>query len=106
MTQPALIDRDLSILDFNARVLDWAARTEVPLLERLRYLSIVSSNLDEYFEVRMANLLHAAQDHVQDGEFTEAAFYQVCDQAHSLVRLQYDILQNQLHRCTYWYFCP
>ena len=65
MTQPALIDRDLSILDFNARVLDWAARTEVPLLERLRYLSIVSSNLDEYFEVRMANLLHAAQDHVQ-----------------------------------------
>ena len=97
MTQPALIDRDLSILDFNARVLDWAARTEVPLLERLRYLSIVSSNLDEYFEVRMANLLHAAQDHVQTGEFTEAAFYRVCDKAHALVRLQYDILQNQLH---------
>ena len=68
MTQPALIDRDLSILDFNARVLDWAARTEVPLLERLRYLSIVSSNLDEYFEVRMANLLHAAQDHINDFE--------------------------------------
>ncbi len=97
MTQAALIDRDLSILDFNARVLDWAARTEVPLLERLRYLSIVSSNLDEYFEVRMANLLHAAQDHVQTGEFTEAAFYRVCDKAHALVRLQYDILQNQLH---------
>ena len=47
-----LLDRDLSILAFNERVLDWAHRPEVPLLERLRYLCIVSSNLDEFFEVR------------------------------------------------------
>ena len=39
--QPPLINRDLSILAFNERVLDWAAREEVPLLERMRYLSIV-----------------------------------------------------------------
>ena len=70
--QPPLIDRDLSILAFNARVLDWAAREEVPLLERLRYLSIVSSNLDEYFEVRMANLLDAAQEHRQEGHRSTA----------------------------------
>ena len=47
-----LLDRDVSILAFNERVLDWAKRPEVPLLERLRYLCIVSSNLDEFFEVR------------------------------------------------------
>ncbi len=95
--QPPLIDRDLSILAFNARVLDWAAREEVPLLERLRYLSIVSSNLDEYFEVRMANLLHAAQAHVQEGAFTESGFLRVSEEAHALVARQYDILRHQLH---------
>ena len=45
-----LLDRDHSTLAFNERVLDWACRNEVPLLERLRYLRIVSSNLDEFFE--------------------------------------------------------
>ena len=48
------LDRDRSILAFNERVLDWAKRADVPLLERLRYLCIVSSNLDEFFEVRVA----------------------------------------------------
>jgi len=45
---PDLLDRDHSILAFNERVLDWAVRDDVPLLERLRYLCIVSSNLDEF----------------------------------------------------------
>jgi polyphosphate kinase len=48
----SLLDRDHSVLAFNERVLDWARREEVPLLERLRYLTIASSNLDELFEVR------------------------------------------------------
>ena len=47
----ALLDRDHSILAFNERVFDWAVRPDVPLLERLRYLCIVSSNLDEFFMV-------------------------------------------------------
>ena len=54
LAAPALLDRDHSILAFNRRVLNWAERPEVPLLERLRYLCIVSSNLDEFFEVRAA----------------------------------------------------
>jgi len=58
--QVALLDRDLSILAFNERVLDWARRKDVPLLERMRYLCIVSSNLDEFFEVRMAPHVEAA----------------------------------------------
>jgi polyphosphate kinase len=59
---PPLLDRDLSILAFNERVLDWARRGNVPLLERLRYLCIVSSNLDEFFEVRAAPHVVAASD--------------------------------------------
>jgi len=51
---PVWLDRDLSLLAFNLRVLSWAKRADVPLLERLRYLCIVSSNQDEFFEVRAA----------------------------------------------------
>ena len=48
------LNRDHSILAFNERVLDWVKRPEVPVLERLRFLCIVSSNLDEFFEFRAA----------------------------------------------------
>ena len=48
------LDRELSLLAFNARVLTLSERGDIPLLERLRYLTIVSSNLDEFFEVRAA----------------------------------------------------
>ena len=44
---PDLLDRDHSLIAFNERVFDWAVRDDVPLMERLRYLCIVSSNLDE-----------------------------------------------------------
>ena len=47
----------MGALAFNARVLEMATHADVPLLERLRYLCIVSSNLDEFFEIRVSDTL-------------------------------------------------
>src|SRR4051812_41940263 len=60
-TMPPLLNRERAILEFNRRVLAQARRADVPLLERLRYVCIVSSNLDEFFEVRFADYLEAAR---------------------------------------------
>jgi polyphosphate kinase len=68
------LDRDHSILAFDERVLDWARRPDVPLLERLRYLCIVSSNLDEFFELRAHPHLMALQNADHKGEYTVQTF--------------------------------
>jgi len=61
VAMPRLLNRERAILEFNRRVLSQAQREDVPLLERLRYVCIVSSNLDEFFEVRFADCLEAAK---------------------------------------------
>src|ERR1700744_4135771 len=67
---PQFFDRDLSWLAFNGRILQEAARGTVPLLERIRFLSIYSSNLDEFYRVRMPVLMAL---HHLSGENDEAA---------------------------------
>ncbi|MDO9610771.1 MAG: polyphosphate kinase 1 [Serpentinimonas sp.] len=90
------LDRDQSILAFNERVLDLARRPAVPMLERLRYLTIVSSNLDEFFEVRFAPQLAAFMANEQRGVITAQSFREVAAKVHALVDLQYLILNEEL----------
>ena len=92
----SFIDRDESVLAFNARVLDWAKRIDVPLLERLRYLCIVSSNLDEFFEVRVALHLYEMESKSLKSPYSETTFRQVSEVAHTLVNEQYRVFNEKL----------
>jgi len=92
----SLLDRDASILDFNSRVLDWAKRAEVPLLERLRYLCIVSSNLDEFFEVRAMLHLAAHTQKDKSGVYTSESFKSNYKKAAQLVEEQYSLYNATL----------
>lgn len=91
-----LLDRDHSILAFNERVLDWAHREDLPLLERLRYLCIVSSNLDEFFEVRSAPHLDALAAGDRKGTYTVESFAALSATAHRLVERQYALYNDEL----------
>lgn len=90
------LDRDHSILAFNERVLDWARRPDVPLLERLRFLCIVSSNLDEFFEVRTAPHLTAAQANEQKALYSVQSFAALSAAAHDMVARQYSLYNDDL----------
>jgi len=92
------LDRELSQLTFNRRVLAQAEDKSIPLLERLRYLCIASSNLDEFFEVRVASLLAAAS---VDGALSEhpalvATLARISHECHGLVAHQYEILNAEV----------
>ncbi|MFZ9968075.1 MAG: polyphosphate kinase 1, partial [Steroidobacteraceae bacterium] len=89
-----MIDRESSILAFNARVLAQASRDDVPLLERLRYLTIVSSNLDEFFEVRLPDYLEALR--LTGSEDGRQAFERLSQATHDLIDEQYRVLNDDL----------
>ncbi|MDG0853202.1 polyphosphate kinase 1 [Roseateles puraquae] len=97
MTDPTplkLLNREQAILEFNRRVLAQAQREDVPLLERLRYVCIVSSNLDEFFEVRFADMLDAARDPLSP--VSGADVERVGRAAHTLIDEQYHVFNEQL----------
>lgn len=98
--QNRILCRELSLLAFNRRVLAQAEDKNVPLLERLRFLCIVSSNLDEFFEVRMAwlkreNKLHPRR-RLDNGKMPSETIADVTEAARSLIRHQYDLFNNVL----------
>ena len=89
-----LLNRERSILEFNRRVLAQALRADVPLLERLRYVSIVSSNLDEFFEVRFAGALEAARAPGAGDAWRELVG--ISGEAHALIDEQYAVFNEQV----------
>jgi polyphosphate kinase len=86
-----LINRDLSWLEFNRRVLQEAKDPSVPLLERVKFLAIFSSNLDEFFMVRVAYLKHRAPNSgtISDGISGASALTAISQKAHELVDEQH-----------------
>jgi polyphosphate kinase len=93
-----VLNRELGILAFNRRVLAQAADESVPLLERLRFITIVSSNLDELFEIRVAGLKEqiklGVSDPGPDGLPPSEAFQAVSREAHALIAEQYRLLNE------------
>ena len=90
----ALLDRERSILQFNRRVLAQAQREDVPLLERLRYVTIVSSNLDEFFEVRVADVIEAARQ--RGAAQATAGLRALATAAHEIIDAQYRVFNDQV----------
>ncbi len=92
---PTLINRELSWLEFNQRVLEEAQDPSVPLLDRVKFLAIFSSNLDEFFMIRVAGLkrqiLAGDQTPGSDGLTPTEAMAAVAARTHELV--------DQQHRC-------
>ncbi len=91
-----LLNRELGILAFNERVLALAEDPETPLLERLRFLTIVSGNLDELFEVRVAELRELAAVDRPDSAQVRAALREVATRAGRLVSRKYALLNERL----------
>jgi polyphosphate kinase len=93
-----LLNRELSILAFQRRVLAQAAESSVPLLERLKYLCIVSSNLDEFFEIRVAGL----KEQIKQGSLIPGIpqpvhlYRQLSQEIHDLVAEQYRLLNDEI----------
>ena len=96
------LNRELSWLEFNARVLEEARDPATPLLERLKFLAIFSSNLDEFFEIRVAGLQQQLyvglepQDYGTDGLDAQAQLARVTERAHQLVAEQYRVLADEV----------
>jgi len=88
-----LINRDLSWLEFNRRVLEEAKDSTVPLFERLKFLAIFSSNLDEFFMVRVAGLKRQVNNREQsadsDGTSAAAVLTAISRRVHELAEEQH-----------------
>jgi len=93
-------NRELSLLEFNQRVLEQAKDHRLPLLERVRFLAISSSNLDEFFEIRVAGLKQrvelGASRPGPDGLTPQQQLTRIAERARALVEEQYRVLNEVL----------
>ena len=99
-THNPFINRETSVLAFNRRVLNMALNPNYPLLERLRYLCISSSNLDEFFEIRVAGMMEQLtlgnESRTPDGLTPKQVLDQISKTAHAAIERQYRILNEQI----------
>jgi polyphosphate kinase len=95
-----LLNRELGALEFNRRVLALAQNLKIPLLERLKYICIVSSNLDEFFEIRIAVLKEQLRKNpkskTQDGLIVGDAYLNIVKETQTLVSHKYKIFQKDI----------
>src|SRR5215213_1220879 len=94
------INRELSWLAFNRRVLEEAQDPTQPLIERVKFLTIVSSNLDEFFEIRVAGIKQQiaseTSDVGADGHTPTEIFNAIQRKAHEMVTAQYALWRDEL----------
>src|SRR5512147_2535836 len=95
-----LINRELGILEFQRRVLAQADDPATPMLERLRFLCIFSSNMDEFFEIRASGLKEQIKLNSQhtgpDGLTARQVFKQMAKVSHAMVARQYELFNNEV----------
>lgn len=93
-------NRELCWLEFNARVLFQALRKELPLLERLQFLSIVTSNFDEFFQVRVASVKRLLAENPSNvdisGLTSQLVLTSISARAHQIIRSQHNCLMTDI----------
>ncbi|UQB41916.1 polyphosphate kinase 1 [Thiomicrospira microaerophila] len=98
--EPIYFNRERSLLEFNRRVLAQAKNPDVPLLERLKFLCISCSNMDEFFEVRLASVIELTKDSAArtqpDNMRPDDAVTMLTQVAHEVVKDQYHTLNHIL----------
>ena len=91
-------NRELSWIKFNYRVLEEAGRKDNPLLERLKFIAIAESNMQEFFMVRVAGLKQVVASSVNeiqlDGHTAEETLKEIHKEAHAMVALKYELLME------------
>ena len=98
--QERFFNRELSWLEFNARVLFQGLNKELPLLERLQFLSIVTSNFDEFFQVRVASikrlLMEKSNQSDASGLSPQMVYTSIAARAHQIIRTQQECLMSDI----------
>ena len=99
-TKIELLNRELGALEFNSRVLAQAEDSKTPLLERLRFIGIVSSNMDEFFEIRMSGIKEQLKSNphntTPDGLKIKDAYKVIAEKSHELVARKFSLLQEDI----------
>ncbi|MCX8013309.1 MAG: polyphosphate kinase 1, partial [Rectinema sp.] len=97
MKQMPMLNRELSWLDYNARVLAEGLKPSTPLLEQLRFISIFASNLDEFFMVRVAAVKAAIAKGLSSEEWAGMGPEELRTTIHEKVQSHYQLLYRHLH---------